>query len=72
MLCFDNRKDGGHAAVVDGYFEDGDRLLIHLHMGWEGRDDGWYDPFKRIMGVRDDLQNRLLVTIRPSEVATGL
>jgi hypothetical protein len=57
---------------VDGYAEDGERLLIHLNMGWEGRDDGWYDPFEKIMGVRDDLQSRFLLTIRPAEVAAGL
>ncbi|MGD2123872.1 MAG: hypothetical protein PVJ76_19130 [Gemmatimonadota bacterium] len=57
---------------MTGEIEDGNQLLIHLNMGWEGRDDGWYDPFKRIMGVRDDLQNRFLLAIRPAEVATGL
>jgi hypothetical protein len=72
MLYFDNGKDWGHAAVVDGYVEVEDRLLVHLNMGWEGRDDGWYDPFERIMGVRDDLQNRFLLTIRPAEVAPAL
>jgi hypothetical protein len=71
MLYFDNGKDWGHAAVVDGYVEDGDRLLVHLNMGWEGRDDGWYDPFEKIMGVRDDLQNRFLLTIRPTGNATA-
>lgn len=66
MLYFDNGKDWGHAAVVDGYVEDGAQLLVHLNMGWEGRDDGWYDPFEKIMGVRDDLQNRFLLSIRPA------
>jgi hypothetical protein len=72
MLYFDNGKDWGHAAVVDGYVEDGDRLLVHLNMGWEGRDDGWYDLFEKIMGVRDDLQTRFLLSIRPTDVASAL
>lgn len=68
MLYFDNGKDWGHAAVLDGYVIDGGRLLVHLNMGWEGRDDGWYDPFQKIMGVRDDLQTRFLLSVRPAEV----
>jgi hypothetical protein len=72
MLYFDNGKDWGHAAVVDGYVEDGSQLLVHLNMGWEGRYDGWYDPFEKIMGVRDDLQTRFLLTFRPVEASAQL
>lgn len=67
MLYFDNGKDWGHAAVMDGYVEDGARLLVHLNLGWEGREDGWFDPFDKIMGVRDDLQTRFLLSIKPAE-----
>jgi hypothetical protein len=65
MIYFDNGKDFGHAAVLDGYTEQNDAFLVHLNMGWGGRHDGWYDLFGRFIGVRDDLQTRFLVTIQP-------
>ena len=67
MLYFDNADDFGHAAVLDGYIENNDRFLVHLNMGWGGRNDGWYDPFKKIIGIRDDLQNRFLITFNPNK-----
>lgn len=30
-----------------------------------GNHDGWYDLFHRIAGVRDDLETRFLITIKP-------
>jgi hypothetical protein len=66
MLYFDNGKDFGHAAVIDGYTEVDGAFLVHLNMGWGGRHDGWYDLFDRIAGVRDDLQTRFLITIDPT------
>jgi hypothetical protein len=71
LLYFDNGKDWGHAAALDGYVVQDGRLLVHLNMGWGGSGDGWYDPFDRIMGVRDDLQNRFLLTIRPQRDTDG-
>ena len=65
MLYFDNGKDFGHAAVVDGFIDTNGTALVHLNMGWGGRHDGWYDLFERFIGVRDDLQNRFLITITP-------
>ena len=65
MLYFDNGEDFGHAAVIDGYAEADGRFLVHLNMGWGGRHDGWYDLFRRIIGVRDDLQNRVLIAVDP-------
>jgi hypothetical protein len=66
MLYFDNGKDFGHAAVLDGYADTDQAFLVHLNMGWGGRHDGWYDLFHAIIGIRDDLQTRFLVTIRPN------
>jgi hypothetical protein len=65
MFYFDNGKDFGHAAVIDGYAEVDDAFVVHLNMGWGGRHNGWYDLFDRITGMRDDLQTRFLVTIKP-------
>ncbi len=33
----------GHAAVIDGYAEDGGRVFVHLNVGWKGAADGWYE-----------------------------
>jgi len=68
MFYFDNGKDFGHAAALDGYIEQGDRFFVHLNMGWGGHYDGWYDPFKKIIGARDDLQNRFIMTFKPNEM----
>lgn len=40
-------RDGGHAVVCDGYEINGDRLYVHLNMGWSGAHDNFYlfDPF---------------------------
>ena len=65
MLYFDNGKDFGHAAALDGYALVDDRFLVHLNMGSGGKHDGWYDLFDRLIGSRDDLQTRFLVTIAP-------
>jgi hypothetical protein len=70
MLYFDNGEDFGHAAVIDGYAEADGGFLVHLNMGWGGKHDGWYDLFHRIIGVRDDLQNRFLITIEPKPHST--
>ena len=65
MLYFDNGKDFGHTAALDGYIDRNGKFFVHLNMDWGGRHDGWYDLFHCFMGVRDDLQNRFLITIEP-------
>lgn len=65
MIYFDNGKDFGHAAAIDGYLIQDDQFLIHLNMGWGGRHNGWYKAFKKFIGVRNDLQNRFLITFDP-------
>jgi len=34
---------GGHAVVCDGYGYNSSTLYHHINMGWDGRDDAWYD-----------------------------
>lgn len=65
MLYFDNGDDFGHAAALDGYTVQNNQFLVHLNMGWGGIENGWYDPFNKIFGLRDDLQNRFLITFYP-------
>ncbi|MGB5748842.1 MAG: C10 family peptidase [Desulfobacterales bacterium] len=36
-------SEGGHAIVVDGYGYNLSTLYHHLNMGWNGRDDAWYN-----------------------------
>ena len=36
---------GGHCVVVDGYGrDDDDNILLHLNLGFCGKDNGWYAP----------------------------
>ena len=72
MLYFDNGDDFGHAAVLDGYYEVDRRFLVHLNMGWGGDDNGWYDCFGKIAGLRDDLQKRFLITFSPDKTSAAL
>ncbi len=65
MIYFDNNKDFGHAAVIDGYLDHAGQFLIHLNMGWGGRHNGWYNAFEKFIGIRDDLQNRFLIAFNP-------
>lgn len=65
MIYFDNGDDFGHAAVIDGYAEQNGKFLVHLNMGWGGKHNGWYQPFEKFMGMRDDLRNRFLITVSP-------
>lgn len=39
VLMGGNRKEGGHAFIVDGYDGDG---MFHVNWGWMGRSDGYY------------------------------
>ena len=65
MIYFDNGDDFGHATVIDGYVLQNGQFFVHLNMGWGGKHDGWYQPFEKLIGMRDDLQNRFLVTVSP-------
>ncbi len=34
---------GGHIVVCDGYGYNGSTLYHHLNLGWDGREDAWYN-----------------------------
>ena len=65
MFYFDDGNDFGHAVVIDGYLNKNELFLVHINQGMGGRNDGWYNPFDKIFGIRDDLQTRFLVTLKP-------
>lgn len=65
MFYFDNGDDFGHAVVIDGYTTFENTFLVHLNQGLGGKYDGWYNPFDKIYGLRDDFQNRFLISLNP-------
>jgi len=64
----DIKKTTGHAVVIDGWKRDGNTFLVHLNMGWEGKDDGWYD-FDQPINVFNNPSFRLVLSIRPGDVS---
>ncbi|MHC4535861.1 MAG: C10 family peptidase [Planctomycetota bacterium] len=69
--------DGGHAAVCDGYGYDDSTLYYHLNMGWQGRDDCWYNLPHIVcpkQGYEFSLVNDCIYNIFPSgkgEIISG-
>lgn len=61
----DEGKKAGHAVVIDGYHLDKGKFLVHLNMGWGGKDDGWYDFYQSIL-IFDNTEFYFLVTINPT------
>ena len=68
MFYFDNGDDFGHAVVIDGYTTYNNQFLVHLNQGLGSKYDGWYNPFDNIYGLRDDFQNRFLISFKPTRV----
>jgi len=64
----DIKRTTGHAVVIDGWRRDGNTFLVHLNMGWEGKDDGWYD-FDQPINVFNNPSFRLVLSIRPRDVS---
>lgn len=65
----DIKKTTGHAVVIDGYKQDGNKFLVHLNMGWEGKADGWYD-FDEPIDILNNANYRLVLSIRPKYVSS--
>ncbi len=42
LLSIDG-PDGGHSVMCDGYGYNGYTLYHHINMGWDGREDAWYN-----------------------------
>lgn len=59
-------KNKFHAAVIDAYKIEDNRLIVHINMGHKGKDDGWFDFDKPILEYTDN-KYRKLITIRPKK-----
>ncbi|MBN2580234.1 MAG: C10 family peptidase [Pirellulales bacterium] len=64
MLHLRDNNDNYHAVAVDGYRTQGGEFQVHINMGHEGADDGWYNFEDPILGYNDN-SYRKIVTIRP-------
>jgi len=53
-----------HAVVVDGYTMTSGDFFIHINMGREGTDDGWYMFDEPILNWNDTVY-RKIITIKP-------
>lgn len=42
IMVIGSTEGAGHEVVADGYQDDG-TTLIHINMGWEGYEDGYYN-----------------------------
>ena len=65
MLYFQSGYSG-HAAVIDGYSYIGDKFIVHINQGASGYGNKWYDFNKPIIDELDDMNHRILLTIKPS------
>lgn len=61
----------GHAVVLDGYEWKGREFWVHLNMGWNGGDDGFYHYFDSF-GDFDDISLRRVIFIRLSPVLNDI
>ena len=53
-----------HAVVVDAYNDDNGNFDVHINMGHDGADDGWYDFYSPILGY-DDTGYHKIITVEP-------
>jgi hypothetical protein len=71
MMHLRNRaRTSYHAVVVDAYRIEGSTLWVHINMGWEGRDNGWYEFNSPILQY-DDNEYRRILSIEPTAVPTA-
>jgi hypothetical protein len=60
-----NRSRGGHAATIDGYLENDGNFLVHLNIGKDSEENGWYAFLEPIgIGGYWNAPIRHIVTIR--------
>jgi hypothetical protein len=60
------KRDTYHAVVIDGCRQQGEaaEVYVHINMGFEGRQDGWY-AFRKPIDVYDDTGYRNIMLVRP-------
>ena len=66
-------SSGGHSIVGDGYGFNGDKLYVHLNMGWSGVDDVWYNlPYLNTSSFRFDTVDDVNYNIIPGTTIKGI
>jgi len=67
-------KPAVHAAVVDGYGYDGNRLMLHANFGAWGNDDGWYYPDEgfNVGGTECTVVHECLYNLFPTNSGTAV
>jgi hypothetical protein len=64
MMHMRDEDENYHAVAIDGYNDSGGSFLVHVNMGHEGSEDGWYD-FEGTIGGYDDDGYRKIATVHP-------
>ena len=67
MLYLDN-PEIGHAVVIDAAKTVGSNFYVHVNMGHQGRDNGWYDFDEPMLGIYE--VNKIL-TVNPTKYDTA-
>lgn len=66
IMLYIQSGNTGHATVIDGYSNADGRFIVHINQGLGGYANKWYDFNKPIMADLDDMNHRMLITIKPN------
>ncbi len=64
MHLRDRARKQFHAVAVDGYRMRGGKFFVHINMGHEGKEDGWYE-YAGAVTKYDDTRYRKLIAVKP-------
>lgn len=67
IMVYIQAGNSGHAAVIDGYSYFDGKFLVHINQGAGGVANKWYDFNKSFSNQLDDMNHRVLLTVRPLE-----
>lgn len=65
IMIYMEAKNNGHAAVIDGYSYVDNKFMVHINQGAGGYGNEWYDFNKPFADELDDMNHRVLITIKP-------
>ena len=66
VMFYIQSGDNGHACVIDGYSYIDNNFTVHINQGASGFGNEWYDFNKSIREELDDMNHRVLLTIKPT------
>ena len=67
IMLYLTHPEIGHATVIDGYTTVEGKDYIHINMGGEGKNDGWYDINSTIL---ESYEIKRILTINPLNIDT--